>query len=129
MHPGHYARLFWIAALACLVALVYWPSTLFLYGKWMDTAGLTYTHGWLILLICLWLLAAARRGLVVPRQPLIFWLSVTAAFGWAVGRLLLFPVAFLYFAVNVWYGAPLQKLTVLVMRGVLAVTGPPALIV
>ena len=161
MHLGPYVRLFWIAALACLVALVYWPSTLFLHGKWTDTAGETYTHGWLILLICIglvvrarqelvtapaqpaplaavgltlavitWLVAyrASMEGLEVPLQPLIFWLSVTTAFGWAVGRLMLFPVAFFYFAVNVWYGAPLQELTVLVMRGVLAVTGPTALI-
>ena len=162
MPPRRYARLFWIAALACLVALVYWPSTVFLYGRWTDTAEETYTHGWLILLICIalvvrarhelvavparpsalaalglalavitWLVAyrASIEGLEVPLQPLIFWLSVTTAFGWAVGRLLLFPVAYLYFAVNVWYGAPLQDLTVLVMRAALAVTGPTALFV
>ena len=162
MHPRRYARLIWIAALACLVALIYWPSTFFLYGRWTDTAGETYTHGWLILLICIalvvrarhqlvaaparpsafaalglalavitWLVAyrASIEGLEVPIQPLIFWLSVTTAFGWAVGRLLLFPVAYLYFAVNVWYGAPLQDLTVLVMRAALAVTGPTALFV
>ena len=148
MHPRRYARLIWIAALACLVALIYWPSTLFLYGRWTDTAEETYTHGWLILLICIalvvrarhelvaapgrpsalaalglalavitWLVAyrASIEGLEVPIQPLIFWLSVTTAFGWAVGRLLLFPVAYLYFAVNVWHGAPLQDLTVLVI--------------
>ena len=162
MHPRRYARLIWIAALACLVALIYWPSTLFLYGRWTDTAEETYTHGWLILLISIGLVVRARHelvavparpsalaalglalavitwlvayrasieGLEVPIQPLIFWLSVTTAFGWAVGRLLLFPVAYLYFAVNVWYGAPLQDLTVLAMRAALAVTGPPALFV
>ncbi len=159
MQLARYPRLYWIAALACAVALVYWPSTSFLYGKWADQAGETYTHGWLILLICVALVvrsrrelsAAARRpsplaavalalvivvwliayrasieGLEVPLLPLIFWLAVTAAFGWTVGRLMLFPVAYLYFAVNVWYGGPLQHLTVLVMRGVLAVTGPAA---
>ena len=162
MHLGPHVRLFWIAALACLVALVYWPSTHFLYGKWTDTAGETYTHGWLILLICIGLVVRARHELVaaparpsplaavglilavivwlvayrasmealeVPVLPLIFWLAVTAAFGWAVGRRLLFPVAFLYFAVNIWYGAPLQRLTVLAMRAALAVTGPTALVV
>ena len=161
MQAPRYARLFWIAALACGVALVYWPSTIFLYEKWVDTAATTYTHGWLILLICVALVVRSRRelaaapvhasplatvvlalaivawlvtyrasvvGVEVPLLPLIFWLAVTAAFGWTVGRLMLFPVAFLYFAVNVWYGNPLRQLTVLVMRGVLAVTGPPAVI-
>jgi exosortase len=153
--------LYEIAALACVVALVYWPSTVFLYGKWTDTAEVTYTHGWLILLICVGLVVRSRReltaapahasplaavalalaivvwlvayrasieGLAGPLQPLIFWLAVTAAFGWRLGRLMLFPVAYFYFAVNVWYGGPLQHLTVRVMRGLLAVTGPPAVI-
>jgi exosortase len=159
MQAPRYARLYWIAALACVVALVYWPSTIFLYEKWTDTAGLTYTHGWLILLICVALVVRSRRELAsapvhasplaavvlalaivawlvayragiasleVPLQPLIFWLAVTAAFGWTVGRLMLFPVAFLYFAVNIWYGNPLRELTVRVMHALLAVTGPPA---
>ena len=162
MQAGRYRRLFWIAALACVTALVYWPSSLFLYDKWADLAKGPYTHGWLILLICIalvvrsrhelaaaparpsgraavalavaivaWLISyrASIEGLEIPLQPLIFWLAVTAAFGWAVGRLLLFPVAFLYFAVPIWYATPLQQLTVLVMRGALALTGPPALIV
>ena len=161
MQTARYVRLYWIAALACVVALVYWPSTVFIYQKWSDTTELTYTHGWLILLICVALVVRSRRelalapvqpsrlatvalalvvlgwlvsyrasieGLEVPLQPLIFWLAVTAAFGWNVGRLMLFPVAYLYFAVNVWYGNPLKDLTVLVMRGLLAVTGPPAVI-
>jgi EpsI family protein len=161
MQATRYARLYWIAALACVVALVYWPSTIFLYGKWTDTAELTYTHGWLILLICVALVVRSRRelaaapvhasplatvvlalaivawlvayrasvvGLEVPLLPLIFWLAVTAAFGWNVGRLMLFPVGFLYFAVNIWYGNPLRELTVRVMRGLLAVTGPPAVV-
>ena len=161
MQAPRYARLYEIAALAFVVVLVYWPSTVFLYGKWTDRAETTYTHGWLILLICVALVVRSRRelaavpvhpsrlatvalalaivgwlvayrasleGLEVPLQPLIFWLAVTAAFGWSVGRLMLFPVAYFYFAVNVWYPSPLQHLTVWVMRGVLAVTGPAAVI-
>ena len=58
---------------------------------------------------------------------MIFWLAATAAFGWAVGRLLLFPAAYLYFAMPIWYPAPLQDLTVLAMHGLLRITGPPAL--
>src|SRR5215469_3942 len=161
MRASPYQRLYWIAALACVTALVYWPSTKFLYGKWVDDASLTYTHGWLILLISIalvwrvrreiaaapaqpspraavalavaiiaWLISyrASVEGVEVPLQPLIFWLAVTAAFGWKVGRVLLFPVAFLYFAEPIWYGAPLQALTVYVMRGALALTGPPAVV-
>ena len=161
MQVSPYQRLYWIAALACVTALVYWPSTSFLYGKWVEKISLTYTHGWLIFLICIALVVRSRRelaaapvqpsvraavalaaaivvwlisyrasieGLEVPLQPLIFWLAVTAAFGWKVGRVLLFPVAVLYFAQPIWYGAPLQALTVWVMRGALALTGPPALV-
>ena len=131
MRASPYRRLFWIAALACVTALVFWPSTTFLYGKWVDNVSLTYTHGWLILLICIALVVRSRReiaaapvqpsaraavalaaaiilwlvsyrasieGVEVPLQPVIFWLAVTTAFGWQVGRLLLFPVAYLYFA-------------------------------
>ena len=154
-------RLCWIAALAGLVAVVYWPSTVFLYEKWTEGSEKTYTHGWLILLICIglvvrarhdiiaaplrpspgaaaalaaaiiaWLIAyrASIEGLEVPLQPVLFWLAVTAAFGRAVGTLLLFPVAYFYFAEPVWYGAALQHLTVLVTRVALAVTGPPAVV-
>jgi exosortase len=161
MRAARYARLYWIAALACVIALVYWPSTIFLYKKWSAAASDTdtYSHGWLILLICIALVVRARRdlaaapvrpsplaavalaaaivvwlvsyrasieGLEVPLQPLIFWLAVSTAFGAAVGRVLLFPVAYFYFAEPVWYGAQLQHLTVLVMRGLLALTGPTA---
>ena len=161
MQAGRYLRLYWIAALACVTALVYWPSTLFLYEKWSDASSKTYTHGWLILVICIALVVRSRRelataavspspraavalaativvwlvayrasieGLEVPLQPLIFWLAVTTAFGWAVGRPLLFPVAYFYFAQPVWYGMPLQELTLWVIRGVLAVAGPPAVV-
>jgi EpsI family protein len=164
MRAARNARLYWIAALVCVTALVYWPSTIFLYEKWSAPASVTdtYSHGWLILLICIGLVVRARRdivaapvcpsplaavalaaaivlwlvsyhasieGLQVPLQPLIFWLAVWTAFGASVGRVLLFPVAYFYFAEPVWYGIQLQHLTVLVMRGVLALTGPTALIV
>jgi EpsI family protein len=164
MRAARNARLYWIAALACLTALVYWPSTIFLYEKWSAKASVsgTYSHGWLILLICIGLVVRARRdlaaapvrhspvaavalaaaivlwlvsyrasieGLQVPLQPLIFWLAVSTAFGAAVGRVLLFPVAYFYFAEPIWYGTQLQHLTLLVTRSLLAVTGPTASIV
>jgi EpsI family protein len=152
-------RLWLLLVLACAVALVCWPSTLIFYSKWTDAASLTYTHGPLILLICVWLVFRARQairaapvrpaplallglilattawmifyrsgveGLEVPMVPLIFWLAVTAAFGWPMGKLLLFPAAFLYFAVPAWHDRLLQELTVLAMRGFLSITGPHA---
>jgi len=163
MQAARYTRLWMIAALACVIALVYWPSTVFLYERWTDVTEQTYTHGWLILLVCIALVFRSRRelaaasagpswvallalacvsavwlvsyrgsieGLEVSLQPLIFWLATVAAFGWYIGRLLLFPVAYFYFAVPLWgvVGPPLQHLTVLAMRVALALTGPPALI-
>ena len=38
------------------VALLYWPAVNALIIDWNDTQNLTYTHGWLILLVSLWLL-------------------------------------------------------------------------
>jgi exosortase len=160
MQATPYVRLWLIAALACVIALVYWPSTAFLYQKWTDTDSHTYTHGWLILVVCVALIVRSRReiataparpsrpallwlaaavvvwlvcyragieGLATPLVPLILWLAVTAAFGWAVGRWLLFPVGYFYFAEPIWYGTPLKDLTVVAMRGALAATGPPTL--
>jgi len=164
MWAARNARLYWVGALACLTALVYWPSTVFLYKRWSAPVSVTdtYSHGWLILLICIGLVVRARRdlaaasvhpsplaavalaaaivvwlvsyrasieGVQVPLQPLIYWLAVSTAFGAAVGRVLLFPVGYLYFAEPMWYGTQLQHLTVLVTRGLLALTGPTASIV
>jgi exosortase len=159
MHAGRFLRLWLIGALACAVALVCGPSSAFFAEKWVDTAGKGYTHGWLILAVCIALVVRSRRELAavpakpslraqlalaaamfawlvcyrasietlqLPLVPLIFLLAVTAAFGWAVGRLLLFPVAYFYFAVPVWYPEPLQQLTVLAVHGMLRLTGPPA---
>jgi EpsI family protein len=159
MPAGRFLRVWLIAALACAVALVCWPSSVIFAEKWVDTVGLGYTHGWLILVICTALVVRSRRQIAaaparpsaraqlmlaaavlawlvsyrasietleLPLVPLIFLLSVTAAFGWAVGRLLLFPVAYFYFAVPTWYPQPLQYLTVLVVHGMLRLTGPPA---
>ncbi|MBV8403590.1 MAG: exosortase [Gammaproteobacteria bacterium] len=70
MQITRYMRLYWIAALACVVALIYWPSTIFLYDKWSDGTTETYTHGWLILLICIGLVVRARHDLVAaPVRP------------------------------------------------------------
>jgi exosortase len=161
--PGS-QRLWSILALACLVTLVYWPSAAVLLRQWCDFVKITFTHGWLVLAVCVGLVIQVRGDIATapaaPSRvaqgallavsfawlagyrasiedlhltlfPALFWLAVTAAFGVRVGRLLAFPVAFFYFAVPSWsqLAEPLQQLTVAVMRGFLAVTGPPAIIV
>src|SRR5215469_15962461 len=154
-------RMWLILALALIVAAVYWPSTAVLAEQWTDFRNLTYTHGWLILIVCValivgrrdelaaaparpWPLALAALGggifawlicyrasiqdLHITIFPALFWLAAAAAWGWPVARLLIFPVAFFYFALPSWsqLSNPLQDLTVVAMKGVLSVTGPPA---
>src|SRR5215469_2676919 len=154
-------RMWLILALALIVAAVYWPSTAVLAEQWTDFRNLTYTHGWLILIVCValivgrrdelaaaparpWPLALAALGggifawlicyrasiqdLHITIFPALFWLAAAAAWGWPVARLLIFPVAFFYFSIPAWsqLSNPLQDLTVVAMKGVLALTGPPA---
>jgi exosortase len=158
--PGS-SRLWLLGALALAVALVFWPSTVMLYEEWSDFVNITYTHGWLILAVCvallwrvrheiaaaparpwplaalaligaiaLWLVCyrASMEEAYVAVFPALFWLAAATAFGWPVARLLMFPVAFFYFAIPTWsqLANPLQSLTVLAMRAFLGVTGPHA---
>ncbi|HEV2268367.1 MAG TPA: exosortase [Steroidobacteraceae bacterium] len=56
---------FWAA-----VALIYWPSALELNRLWTDLPGETYTHGYLVFLLSLWLIVRDRRRLAVtPARP------------------------------------------------------------
>jgi exosortase len=56
---------FWIA-----VGLLYWPSALELHRLWTDWGGETYTHGYLIFLMSLWLVVRDRKRLAVtPISP------------------------------------------------------------
>jgi exosortase len=153
-------RLWTILALWALVTAVYWPSPAVYLEQWADFVNITFTHGWLIVAVCLALVVRARheiaaaplgrspaaygalaaciiawlicyRGanqdLHVTVFPAILWLAVVAAFGWRMGVVLAFPVAYFYLAVPSWaqLGDPLQKLTVFVVHGALALTGPP----
>lgn len=74
----------WIA-----VIVAYWPSARALSALWTNTSEETYTHGYLILLISLWLVVRERRRLLaapVPPVPaaLIALLLLSAAwvFAW-----------------------------------------------
>ena len=53
---------FWAA-----VALVYWPSALELNRLWTDLPGETYTHGYLIFLLSLWLIVRDRKRLAMAQ--------------------------------------------------------------
>jgi len=70
MRFTRFPRLWMILALALLVALVYWPSPVVYYGQWRDFANITYTHGWLVLAVCLGLVLRSRREIAVA--PLRF---------------------------------------------------------
>jgi exosortase len=63
-------RLLCIAVLLFATALVYAPSSIALGRLWVDTADKAYTHGFLILIISLWLLARDRERLdAAPIRP------------------------------------------------------------
>jgi exosortase len=56
---------FWAAA-----ALLYWPGAVALHRLWTDWPGETYTHGYLILLLSLWLIVRDRERLAAaPIRP------------------------------------------------------------
>jgi exosortase len=61
MRMGRFPRLWMILLLAVLVAVVCWPSARVLGEQWTDFANITYTHGWLIVAVCVVLVIAARR--------------------------------------------------------------------
>jgi len=61
------ARAWIVLAIVSTTFLIYWPSALALHGLWTDTHSRTYTHGYLILFISLWLVA--RSGEVLDGAP------------------------------------------------------------
>jgi len=62
--------------------------------------------------------------------PAIFWAAATAVLGWPAGRILLMPVAILYFAMPIWDALTpiLQSVTVLANKFMAALIGMPVLI-
>ena len=155
------SRLAGVLVLYLAVALLYWPSSLELDALWRNMAEETYTHGYLILLISVWLIVrnrarlAAATGRPVPGAlvalaimstlwlwawrsaiqevqllllPLLLLTTIVAAFGWRIGRLMAFPVGYLYFAIPLWgYINPIVRDLSSWMTGVLIwITGLPA---
>jgi exosortase len=77
------SRLWLIAALALAVALVFWPSTVMLYEEWSDFVNITYTHGWLILAVCVALVWRTRAEIAAaPTRP---WAAAALALIGAIG--------------------------------------------
>lgn len=74
----------WLAvAVLAAVAVLYWPTFELLNAKWgQDTS--TYSHGYLIAAVCVWLVWRAAGPLPIARQPA--WLAIAfvllVAAGW-----------------------------------------------
>jgi EpsI family protein len=71
MRMTPFPRLWIILALAVLVSLVYWPSPAVYYEEWRDLVNITYTHGWLVLAVCVALVLRSRRE--IAAVPVRFW--------------------------------------------------------
>jgi exosortase len=56
-------RLAVIFGLCLAVAVVYWPSSVALDAIWRGANGEAYTHGYVVLLVCLWLVVRDRARL------------------------------------------------------------------
>lgn len=116
---GVFHRLFMIYGLWVVVALIYWPSSIGLNALWTNAPAETYTHGYLILLISLWLIYRDRKRLAAaPRQPaplaLVPLILLSAAWVWAwrsvlqEPHLMLLPLL-LFTAIVAAYGWPLAR--------------------
>jgi EpsI family protein len=79
MRMTHFPRLWIILALAVLVTLVYWPSPAVYYEQWLDFVNITYTHGWLVLAVCVALVLRSRRE--IAAVPVRFWPLALLALG------------------------------------------------
>lgn len=70
VHASALSRLATVFGLWIAVAVVYWPSALGLNTLWLNTHEETYTHGYLVLLISLWLIVRNRKPLAAaPIRP------------------------------------------------------------
>jgi EpsI family protein len=84
--PGS-QRLWLLLVLACLVAVLYWPSTALLASQWADFVNITYTHGWLILAVCVGLVVRERQAIAaapVGAWPLAQAGLLLASLAWLV---------------------------------------------
>lgn len=102
---AHLLRRLALAELAIFLAglVVLWPTTHSLMIEWENTDATTYTHGYLIAAIALWLLVrnAASREYRIGRGGALVWISIiVASMAWLItlragiqiGHQLLLPV-------------------------------------
>jgi EpsI family protein len=76
-----------VAAVIAAIVLLFWPTWVELAAAWEDTGRLTYTHGWLIAALSLWLLWRERAHFSAPARVLPMpqrWLVVFALFAGAL---------------------------------------------
>src|SRR4051812_24861964 len=59
-----------IAACFSAILILYWPTTAALSELWLDTSKTTYTHGFIVLAIALWLILRDER--FERHGPLVF---------------------------------------------------------
>lgn len=78
----------------------------------------------------LWFYMAAIQDLHLLLLPLLLFASIVGVLGWGAGRVLIFPVGFLYFAMPAWsvLVTPLQTLSIHVNDALIWLTGLPAYI-
>ncbi len=151
-----------VYALWIAVVGIYWPSARDLHTLWTSPQQEeAFTHGYLILLLCLWLVFRERERLgsiaVAPSPkallvlltlsalwlwlwraaiqeghemllPLIWLTAIVATLGWRAGRLLAFPVGYLYFAMPIWsdINGLVQALSAKMTGALIFLTGLPA---
>src|SRR6267378_7204301 len=70
MRMTRFSRLWMFLALALLVTLVYWPSAAVYNKEWLNFANITFTHGWLVVVVCLALVLRSRGEIAAaPVEP------------------------------------------------------------
>jgi exosortase len=87
MRMGRFRRMGLIFGLALIVVLIYWPSVLVYGEQWGDFKNLTYTHGWLILAVCVALVLRSRREIAAATGapwPLALLALTACIFSWLV---------------------------------------------
>jgi len=88
LRPAVFSRLATVYGLWIAIAVLYWPSAVGLDALWTNAHEETYTHGYLVLLISLWLVFHDRRRLAaapiraVPRALIALGL-LSALWVWA----------------------------------------------
>ena len=109
-----------ILILALLVAVLYWPSSEVLFQQWSDFVNITFTHGWLIVAVCVALVVRERRQIVAAPAspwPLAMGALVIASAAWLVCyrasiqdlHITIFPALF-WLAVASAFGWPVARL-------------------